>query len=371
MYYEHYIDFKWPKLDVFLDITTVCNAGCPMCHRTDRNGLGKVDWLPIIEWSIEDFKKAFPKDVCEVIRFWQLCGTFGDPIANKDIIEIVKYCKKFISIRNEKLNWDNTERGIHINTNGSLRDEDFWWDLGVAGGKELVVDFAVEGINQEMHEKYRQRTSLKKILKNMETLSHTEALIETQTIVFKHNQDYLEEIEKMCIDYGSIKHKNIYTDRWSSKSPNHFEFIDSKGNKNILEKAESKQELHSRIREENEGIISESIRRRDDWFEKMKYWKEKEYDISCEWMNDNRLVINSDGNIIPCCYFALPMTPPRHDKFNEIEVIKKYDNEEHNVFKKNLIDILKDSNWFNKHLPNSWEKNPTHVCKRFCGTIKE
>ena len=371
MYYEHYVDFKWPKLDVFLDITTACNAGCPMCVRTDRTNNKKVEWLPIVEWSLEDFKKAFPRNVCEIIRFWQFCGSFGDPIMNKDLIEIIRYCKQYISKRNEKLNWKDTERSMHINTNGSLRDEDFWWNLGVVGGKELVVDFAVEGINQEMHEKYRQRTSLKKILKNMETISQTKAFIETQTIVFKHNQDYLDEIEKMCLDHGSVKHKNVYTDRWTTKFSKSFEFIDSKGNKNVLEKADSKQELHSRITENNDGIETESIRRRDDWFKKMKDWNEKKYNISCEWMNDNKLVINSDGNIVPCCYFSQPMTTPRYKEFNAIEVIKKYDNEEHNIFKKNLIDILKDSNWFNKHLPNSWKKDPVHVCKRFCGTVKK
>ena len=46
------------ELSLWLDISTHCNAKCPQCHRTDANGLQKVDWLPVIQWSTEEFKKA-------------------------------------------------------------------------------------------------------------------------------------------------------------------------------------------------------------------------------------------------------------------------------------------------------------------------
>jgi len=48
------------KLQVFVDISTYCNAGCPECHRTEseRGGLGKVDWLPLVQWTAEEFRNA-------------------------------------------------------------------------------------------------------------------------------------------------------------------------------------------------------------------------------------------------------------------------------------------------------------------------
>ena len=42
---------------VWLDLSTYCNASCPQCHRTDKNGLDKVEWLPLVKWSLEDFVK--------------------------------------------------------------------------------------------------------------------------------------------------------------------------------------------------------------------------------------------------------------------------------------------------------------------------
>ena len=51
-----------PYYNIVLDTTTYCNAKCPQCHRTNPNGLDKQDWLPHIQWSINDFKKAFPNE---------------------------------------------------------------------------------------------------------------------------------------------------------------------------------------------------------------------------------------------------------------------------------------------------------------------
>ena len=53
--------YKLKKIDVFLDISTFCNAGCPQCHRTNPDGLEKADWLPLINWS---FERGGVVDVC-------------------------------------------------------------------------------------------------------------------------------------------------------------------------------------------------------------------------------------------------------------------------------------------------------------------
>ena len=42
---------------VDVNITNLCNARCPQCQRTDRNGLGIVSTLPLTTWSLNDFKK--------------------------------------------------------------------------------------------------------------------------------------------------------------------------------------------------------------------------------------------------------------------------------------------------------------------------
>ena len=80
-------------LDVWLDISTYCNAACPACHRTERlkPGLGKVDWLPLIQWSVKQFKEAYSPEFIKRTKRWEFCGTFGDPAMNKDLVKMTEY----------------------------------------------------------------------------------------------------------------------------------------------------------------------------------------------------------------------------------------------------------------------------------------
>jgi MoaA/NifB/PqqE/SkfB family radical SAM enzyme len=221
------------NLDVWIDLCTFCNAGCPQCHRTSsqKNGekavakkLDKVDWLPLIQWDLKKFKKAFPIKIIQRIPNFYFCGTWGDPIMCKDIAKICKY------IINSS---DNSK--ICINTNGSIRDVDWWWDLGAHCKKRLTIIFDVDGINQEMHSKYRQNTNLKKILSNIESISSTPARILIHVIVFKHNQNYLEDIAKMVRSHGV--HKKIIFEMSSRfKNDKHY-FINGQDELDYLEKA--------------------------------------------------------------------------------------------------------------------------------------
>ena len=75
--------------EVSIGITNYCNAGCPQCHRTNPDGLGTFDWLPLTSWTLEDFKRAFP--TFENINIVEFCGIWGDPVMAKDIFEICEY----------------------------------------------------------------------------------------------------------------------------------------------------------------------------------------------------------------------------------------------------------------------------------------
>ena len=97
------------KFKIWLDLSTFCNAACPQCHRTSTNGLGKVDWLPLIKWSLDDFKRQFPEGSMSSLKRFEICGTWGDPMMSKDIGKITKYII------------DNSEASVHINTNGGMR----------------------------------------------------------------------------------------------------------------------------------------------------------------------------------------------------------------------------------------------------------
>lgn len=226
------------ETEIWLDLSTFCNAACPQCHRTNVNGLGKVGWLPLEQWSLKTFKKAFPNPARH--KEYTICGTWGDPMMNKDILPILKYITS------------NSNSTIIIDTNGSIRDEQFWWEVGVAGGSQLEVVFCVDGITQEMHSRYRRKTELDKVLNHMLEYSNTNARTTASTIVFKHNESYLKDITKLVKEHGATNHKIIYTDRFAACPPFNkleFRFSNEEGVQEILEPSSVLSEPGSRVAE--------------------------------------------------------------------------------------------------------------------------
>lgn len=320
------------QLRLFLDISTYCNAGCPQCHRTSRNGLGKVDWLPLIQWSLKDFKKAFPPKELNYIKEFHLCGTWGDPIMNKDIVEICEYI-----IKHNKIGL------IIIDTNGSIRSEEWWWKFGTKIGSRLMVKFDIDGINQEMHSKYRRFTDLNKILNNMYTLSMTKVRVKSKTVIFKHNENYKKEIVALTKKYGSSHHGFVNSNR-SFKDGYDF-FINENGENEFLQQATKINNV------------------------------QKKGKILCRWASINKVVINPDGQVLPCCYHAnnqykrlfndnMSKWP---DITHEIYRDDYHKNlKSYNVFYTPLTSII-ESKWYTQSLPNSIKSNnPIQSCVKHC-----
>jgi MoaA/NifB/PqqE/SkfB family radical SAM enzyme len=182
------------KLSIVLEPTTACTARCPQCHRTDDKcgGLPKIDWLPIVRWNLAEFKNAFPPHVLEKIGKLYICGTYGDANTCRDLPEMVEYYME-----------NSVGKKICIDTNGATRDKFYWRKLGEIGKNRLQIVFDVDGINQEMHSLYRRGTTLSKVLENMRAFSEAGGRATTNTIVFKHNQDYLEDIALISKSYGA------------------------------------------------------------------------------------------------------------------------------------------------------------------------
>ena len=211
------------KLGVWLDLSTYCNAKCPQCHRTNANGLEKANWLPLIQWSFEEFVKMFPGKTIRHIKHFDICGSWGDPIMNKDIFKIVEYIMKSTS-----------DATILINTNGSFRNPDWWWELGLLGKKRIRVMWAIEGVTQEQHSHYRQNTNLDLILENMETFSLAGGWSQVFTVTFKHNEKDLHKIAELSRDHGATEIFFVQSNRFYHN--NKFDFMDAEGKNKTLER---------------------------------------------------------------------------------------------------------------------------------------
>ena len=205
-----------------INLTNLCNARCPQCQRTSPHGLHTDIKLPLTTWSLLDFKNYFPKNSLDDIKEYSFCGTYGDPLMAKDIESIVYYIM------------DNSNAKVIITTNGSIRKDDFYIRLGNYCGRRLSMVIDVDGTTEEMHQKYRRGTSLKKSLLALQALSTTKAKPLSQTVLFKHNEMYVEQIKKLAIENGSHNHISYPSDRFEG---NLFTFINEDGKEETLEKA--------------------------------------------------------------------------------------------------------------------------------------
>ena len=210
-----------------INLTNLCNARCPQCQRTSPFGLHTAKNLPLTTWSLLDFKNYFPKNSLDDIKEYSFCGTYGDPLMAKDIESIVYYIM------------DNSNAKVIITTNGSIRKDDFYIRLGNYCGRRLSMVIDVDGTTEEMHQKYRRGTSLKKSLLALQALSTTKAKPLSQTVLFKHNEMYVEQIKKLAIENGSHNHVSYPSDRFDflHGDLNTFNFTNEDGEHETLERA--------------------------------------------------------------------------------------------------------------------------------------
>lgn len=330
------------NLEVFLSLTNLCNAACPQCNRTDRFTLKDAANMPKSDWSFEEFKIAFPPETLQHISRLVICGTWGDPFMCKDILPISEYVIQ---------NSEHTK--IHYNTNGSYRSNEWWWEFGCLVKDRATVVFDVDGINQEMHSHYRRKTFLSKILDNMETLSNTPVNIRTQTIVFKHNIDYLDQIKQLCIDHGSTLHQSEISTRfpWHTDNPHQFKF----GDNQILE--------YAKVKKDQKVVSSRGTTAKKD----MKC-------VKCSWADDNIIAVNPDGQVWPCCFLATRHYESKYKFGHNINgyrdpthtTMSDYDEEYHNIFNNSLIDMIENSKYLNDRLPSDIKNNPYQACLKHC-----
>ena len=110
--------FKFNALEsIHLEITSRCQAKCPMCSRNYRGGIDNPN-LKLSDWTIDDFKNIITLDVLNQINSIYYCGNFGDPIINDNLLEMCRYIKNF-----------SPNCGVRIHTNGGARKNDWWKEL--------------------------------------------------------------------------------------------------------------------------------------------------------------------------------------------------------------------------------------------------
>lgn len=277
---------------VQVELTTRCNARCPMCMRNYR-GLDYNSGYPLIELSLAQFKQILrPNFLRQLTKGISFNGNLGDFGLARDGVEIVSYLVE-------------NQVPVYINTNGSMRSPEWWARLAQSG---VRIGWAIDGL-ADTHKLYRQDTDWHKIIDNARAYIQAGGQAIWRFIPFKHNQHQINQCKDLAKELGFSCFENIdegrnngpvYTrtgefshwlgDPWTEDTPN------------------------------IEALVTSHI----TWYDRKTVKLDKDstpLNIVCQHKRIKEIYLAADGTVWPCCFLGFypgQMAHPGNDQLVEI-----------------------------------------------------
>lgn len=307
--------------DVHLEVTSKCQARCPMCPRR-INGGPINPFISLTEITLEQFKEWFPVNFIQQLDSLFMCGNLGDPIIAQDCVKIFEYIRT-----------TNPDIRLSMNTNGSARSWHFWKKLAEL---DVKVRFGIDGLI-DTHELYRVGTNWVKILDNARYFIKSGGDATWDMLVFKHNEHQVDICREMSESLGFKKFQVKHTSRFQNGK---FNALDEDGRTtHILYPTSTSASMIPLVQE---GI--------------------KSVEIQCKALKYKQIYIAADGTVSPCCWLDLKWQSPKQD--NRIEYMDTI-NEYPNLNNNSLEDIF-SSGYFDK-VESTWTDKPLIECSKQCG----
>lgn len=201
---------QWQNLDcIEVAFTTYCNANCPLCVRTDKNTGRKKDWLPLIHYDMDNYKKLVDQLDQSVVKKIHLCGDYGDPMMHPQVEQAIDY-----AITKKKLT-------VIIDTNGGIRDAEFYQRLGKTYNEKLIICFSIDGFDQDTNNLYRVDVDFEKAKQNCTTFAKSNSYYGAcywKMLVFNHNYHQIDDIAEYCRTNQIIFYFRPNKRRWPGKN---------------------------------------------------------------------------------------------------------------------------------------------------------
>jgi sulfatase maturation enzyme AslB (radical SAM superfamily) len=259
--------------EAHVEITNRCQAACPMCARNIHGGIENPE-LKVNDWTYEDFVHIFPLELVKQLTSFVFCGSFGDPILNKDLDKMCLYVKEH-----------NPDASISIHTNGSLRKSEWWAQLINSLPRRHQVVFALDGL-EDTHSLYRINTNFNKIINNAKAFIDAGGNATWHFIRFKHNEHQLDQCKALANELGFSDFITKNTRRFTNSN---FKVVDDTGNVTHL------------LEPTTDNVIQFVDRK---YLEKTYPAWSVSTDINCMALNDASIYIDAHFTAMPCCIIA-------------------------------------------------------------------
>lgn len=338
---------------VHIELTTRCNARCPMCMRNYR-GHDFNSGYPLCELSLENFKHILtPEILAQIIapeepinglvpKYYgfkgvQFNGNLGDFGSAKDGVEIVQYLVEH-------------NVPVKINTNGSVRNPEWWAALALPG---VEIGFAIDGL-ADTHSLYRQDTDWDRIIEHATAFIKAGGNAVWRFVPFDHNKHQENKCRQLSRELGFKKFENIYDGRDTGPAYNRDgEFSHYIGPTPPGDVPPIKALLESHI----------------TWYDSKTFKHIKDtpvMDIMCLHKQNKEIYIAADGSVYPCCFLGFYPGQMNHPGNKELAPLIH----ENNALQYNLAHCL---DWF-ESVEQSWQaasvaEGRTYQCVATCNRI--
>jgi len=310
---------------IHLEITTKCQAKCPMCPRRIQ-GSRLMPFFELTEITLEEYKQWIPVSVLENLDTLLLCGNLGDAIVATDTLEIIQYSRTI-----------NPEMKISFHTNGSARTPQWWEELAKT---KTSVTFGIDGL-KDTHALYRVSTDFDKIIENATAFIKSGGHAVWSMLVFEHNEHQIDACRKLSEQLGFTEFNLKHTTRFKNDFLN---VLDEQGKTiHTIRPSKKSKEMFIKIEEAT------------------KIGKPKIHCKSVEW---KQIYISATGNVAPCCWLDLEWrTPNDPGRNNYLDIIGQFPN-----LKNQSLESIFNNGYFDK-IKDTWDHDPLNECARQCGVF--
>ena len=339
--------FKFKHLKgIHLEITSRCQAACPMCARNYHGGLPNPN-LVESDWTLEEFKKIISPNVLKQIQYFYFCGNYGDPMVNNDLIEMCRYSKSIAP-----------NVTIKIHTNGGARKTEWWSELASVLDSNDRVIFAIDGL-EDTHHLHRVNTTYNRVIKNATAFINAGGKADWAMLVFKHNEHQVEEARHRAQTLGFANFSMKASTRFIASDK--FEVYDKE--KNITHYLEPSSTINLNF------ITQEQVDKFQEWVDNTE--------INCVVKYGKEIYIDAQKILHPCCFIA-----PAKYSYNDNGILKEPQEkikrqyfslvESLGGFEKlntinNSIGTIINSKEYQTVWDHYWNKDKLIMCAKTCG----